>query len=51
MRQTVLFIIPKQYFQTRATAKLHSELGMPNVVTLDTRGEHPRIVVEGFNVQ
>jgi len=27
---------PKQYFQTRATLKLHSELGMPNVVTLDS---------------
>src|SRR5271157_1251991 len=27
---------PKQYFQTRATTKLHSELGMPNVVTLDS---------------
>ncbi|SPE25758.1 Beta-mannosidase [Candidatus Sulfopaludibacter sp. SbA3] len=27
---------PKQYFQTRATPKLHSELGMPNVVTLDS---------------
>ena len=29
-------IPPKQYFQTRATTKLHSELGMPNVVTLDS---------------
>ena len=27
---------PKQYFQTRATTKLHSELGMPNIVTLDS---------------
>jgi len=27
---------PKQYFQTRATARLHSELGMPNIVTLDS---------------
>jgi hypothetical protein len=27
---------PKQYFQTRATVKLHSELGMPNIVTLDS---------------
>ncbi|HEV2445140.1 MAG TPA: hypothetical protein VGS58_04435, partial [Candidatus Sulfopaludibacter sp.] len=27
---------PKFYFQQRATAKLHSELGMPNVVTLDS---------------
>ena len=27
---------PKQYFQIRATTKLHSELGMPNVVTLDS---------------
>jgi hypothetical protein len=26
----------KFYFQTRATAKLHSELGMPNVVTMDS---------------
>jgi hypothetical protein len=29
-------VAPKQYFQTRATAKLHSELGMPNVVTMDS---------------
>jgi hypothetical protein len=27
---------PKWYFQNRATAKLHSELGMPNIVTLDS---------------
>jgi len=27
---------PKVYFQTRATTKLHSELGMPNVLTLDS---------------
>jgi hypothetical protein len=27
---------PKFYFQQRATPKLHSELGMPNVVTLDS---------------
>jgi hypothetical protein len=27
---------PKVYFQTRATPKLHSELGMPNVPTLDS---------------
>jgi hypothetical protein len=27
---------PKFYFQNRATPKLHSELGMPNVVTLDS---------------
>jgi hypothetical protein len=27
---------PKQYFQIRATTKLHSELGMPNVVTFDS---------------
>ncbi|MDR3702712.1 MAG: discoidin domain-containing protein [Candidatus Sulfopaludibacter sp.] len=27
---------PKQYFQTRATTKLHSELGMPNIVTFDS---------------
>ncbi len=27
---------PKQYFQIRATTKLHSELGMPNIVTLDS---------------
>jgi hypothetical protein len=27
---------PKFYFQYRATSKLHSELGMPNVVTLDS---------------
>jgi hypothetical protein len=27
---------PKQYFQTRATTKLHSELGMPNIMTLDS---------------
>jgi hypothetical protein len=27
---------PKFYFQQRATTKLHSELGMPNVVTLDS---------------
>ena len=26
----------KFYFQTRATTKLHSELGMPNVVTMDS---------------
>jgi Exo-beta-D-glucosaminidase Ig-fold domain/F5/8 type C domain/Glycosyl hydrolases family 2/Glycosyl hydrolases family 2, sugar binding domain len=27
---------PKFYFEQRATTKLHSELGMPNVVTLDS---------------
>jgi hypothetical protein len=27
---------PKFYFQQRATTKLHSELGMPNVVTMDS---------------
>lgn len=27
---------PKYYFEQRATTKLHSELGMPNVVTLDS---------------
>jgi hypothetical protein len=27
---------PKFYFQYRATPKLHSELGMPNIVTLDS---------------
>ena len=27
---------PKFYFQQRATTKLHSEVGMPNVVTLDS---------------
>jgi hypothetical protein len=27
---------PKQYFQTRATTKLHSELGLPNIMTLDS---------------
>jgi len=27
---------PKQLFQTRATTKLHSELGMPNIMTLDS---------------
>jgi hypothetical protein len=27
---------PKFYFQNRATTKLHSELGMPNVMTLDS---------------
>jgi hypothetical protein len=27
---------PIVYFQTRATTKLHSELGMPNVLTLDS---------------
>jgi hypothetical protein len=27
---------PKYYFEQRATSKLHSELGMPNVVTLDS---------------
>jgi hypothetical protein len=27
---------PKYYFKYRATAKLHSELGMPNIVTLDS---------------
>ena len=27
---------PKQYFQTRATTKLHSELGMPNIPPLDS---------------
>jgi hypothetical protein len=27
---------PKFYFQDRATTKLHSEMGMPNVVTLDS---------------
>jgi hypothetical protein len=27
---------PKYYFQQRATIRLHSELGMPNVVTLDS---------------
>ncbi len=26
----------KYYFEQRATAKMHSELGMPNIVTLDT---------------
>jgi hypothetical protein len=29
-------VAPKYYFQNRATAKLHSELGMPNIVTLDS---------------
>jgi hypothetical protein len=27
---------PKYYFTSRATTKLHSELGMPNIVTLDS---------------
>jgi hypothetical protein len=27
---------PKYYFKNRATPKLHSELGMPNVVTIDS---------------
>jgi hypothetical protein len=27
---------PKYYFQNRATPKLHSELGMPNIVTIDS---------------
>ncbi len=27
---------PKYYFEQRATTKLHSEIGMPNVVTLDS---------------
>lgn len=27
---------PKYYFAERATAKLHSELGMPNIVTMDS---------------
>ncbi|MBZ5583317.1 MAG: discoidin domain-containing protein [Acidobacteriia bacterium] len=27
---------PKFYFQNRATTKLHSELGMPNVMTMDS---------------
>jgi len=27
---------PKWYFQNRATTKLHSELGMPNIVTMDS---------------
>ena len=27
---------PKYYFQYRATTKLHSELGMPNIVTIDS---------------
>jgi hypothetical protein len=27
---------PKYYFQNRATTKLHSELGMPNIMTLDS---------------
>jgi hypothetical protein len=27
---------PKVYFKTRATTKLHSELGMPNIVTFDS---------------
>ena len=27
---------PKFYFQNRATTKLHSELGMPNIMTLDS---------------
>jgi hypothetical protein len=27
---------PKFYFQQRATTKLHSELGMPNIMTLDS---------------
>ncbi len=27
---------PRYYFQYRATAKLHSELGMPNIVTMDS---------------
>jgi hypothetical protein len=30
---------PKFYFEQRATPKLHSELGMPNVVTLDSLKE------------
>ncbi len=27
---------PRYYFKNRATAKLHSELGMPNIVTIDS---------------
>jgi hypothetical protein len=27
---------PKYYFKNRATSKLHSELGMPNIVTIDS---------------
>jgi hypothetical protein len=27
---------PKYYFQNRSTTKLHSELGMPNIMTLDS---------------
>ena len=27
---------PRYYFQNRATPKLHSELGMPNIVTIDS---------------
>jgi hypothetical protein len=27
---------PKYYFKNRATTKLHSELGMPNIVTIDS---------------
>jgi hypothetical protein len=27
---------PRYYFQSRATPKLHSELGMPNIVTIDS---------------
>ena len=27
---------PKYYFQNRATPKIHSEMGMPNIVTLDS---------------
>jgi beta-galactosidase/beta-glucuronidase len=30
------FNLPKYYFDFRATPKLHSEIGMPNIVTLDS---------------
>lgn len=30
---------PKYYFRNRATPKLHSELGMPNIVTIDSLRE------------
>jgi hypothetical protein len=30
---------PKYYFQNRATPKLHSEVGMPNIVTIDSLRE------------
>ncbi|MGD0200402.1 MAG: discoidin domain-containing protein [Bryobacteraceae bacterium] len=37
---------PKFYFQYRATPKLHSELGMPNIVTMDSlRGMMPEAVM------